>query len=337
MTPHSAGPLAVGAAHRPLPSPVGEEVAAAWQCGSCGGKDSRIGLADPVDYEYGVLPNRSFRFLQCATCGSEWLEPRPTEAELVSFYPDGYHAYGDDHGRFASLLVAMRARLRARLYGSRLPATGGWVFDVGAGDCRHFVELRRFLQFECAGVEINPAMAERARKGGYDVETGTLEGMDLGRHVGRYHIVSMNHVLEHVIDPADVLRRALTLLRPGGTLIGQIPTCSTWEHKVFGRTWAGYHYPRHLQIFSRSGLTRLVESTGFVNVRIKSTPHAQTALSVQNWLISRGARPRLRFGRAPFFSALLVCSLPIEILAACTDRSGVVDFEAERPGDDPAS
>jgi SAM-dependent methyltransferase len=211
------------------------------------------------------------------------------------------------------------------------------VFDVGAGDCRHFVELRRFLQFECAGVEINPAMAERARQGGYDVETGTLERMDISRHTGRYHIVSMNHVLEHVIDPAEVPRRALSLLRPGGTLIGQLPTRSTWERWVFGRTWAGYHYPRHLQILSRSGLARLLESNGFVNVRIKSTPHAQAALSAQNWLISRGVRSRLRFGRAPFFSALMVGSVPIELLAFCTDRSGIVDFEAERPGEAPAT
>ena len=111
---------------------------------------------------------------------------------------------------------------------------------------------------------------------------------------------------------------------------------STWEHRAFRGTWAGYHYPRHLQLFSRAGLTRLLADSGFVDVQLRSTPHAQTALSVQNWIVSRGWRPRLRFGRAPFFGPLLLLSLPIEVGAFLLDRSGVIDFSARRP-DAPAA
>src|SRR6185369_5691375 len=105
-----------------------------------------------------------------------------------------------------------------------------------------------------AGVEINPEMAERARAHGYDVETGTLERMDLTRHTGRYDIVSMNHVLEHVNDPREVVRRTHSLLKPGGWVVGQLPTKSSWEYRAFRGRWAGYHYPRHLQIFTREAL-----------------------------------------------------------------------------------
>lgn len=301
------------------------------RCPVCQADDGRSVWANPADYEYGVVPQRPFRFLACAACGTEWLDPRPTPDELVRFYPPGYHAYNDDHGALATALVALRARLRARQYRALLPPSGGWLFDVGAGDCRHFSELSRLAGFSFAGVEINAAMAERAREQGYDVESGTLEAMDLARHLNRYHIVSMNHVLEHVLDPREVVRRTFAMLAPGGHVIGQLPTRSSWEPRAFGPAWAGYHFPRHLQIFSRPALTRLLEEAGFVDVRLKSTPHVQTALSTQNWLVRRGLRSRLQYGRARYFGLLLLLSLPIEMVAALCNQSGVIDFQARRP------
>jgi len=181
-----------------------------------------------------------------------------------------------------------------------------------------------------AGVELNVEMAARARARGYDVETGTREEIDLGRHLERYHVVSMNHVLEHVVDPGEALRRARAILAPRGRLVGQIPTLTSWEHGAFRGAWAGYHFPRHLQVFSRRGLVRLLESSGFADVTLRSTLHVQTALSVQNWLVGRGLRSRLQFGRASYFGILLLLSLPVELVAFLADRSGVVDFTARR-------
>lgn len=306
-------------------------------CPVCADSSSRVAVPELVDWEYAVKPERRFRFLACTSCGSEWLDPRPTPEELLRFYPASYHAYNEDnHGWLAGLLVRLRARARARQYAAILPAQGGRLFDVGAGDCRHFRELGSRTGCTFSGIELNPEMAARGRALGYDIECGMLEDMDLGRHLGAYDAVSMNHVLEHVVDPEEVVGRARLLLKPGGWLIGQLPTVSSWERSLFGAVWAGYHFPRHLQVFSRRGLARLLERSGFTGVSLRSAPHAQAALSVQNWLLSCGLRSRLEFGRARYFSALLLLSLPFEAAAKALDRSGVIDFEARRPaGDGP--
>ncbi|MBX3023988.1 class I SAM-dependent methyltransferase [bacterium] len=300
-------------------------------CAACGASATTADALPVADYEYGVEPARPFAFARCPECGSERLTPTPTEAELLSFYPPGYHAYNDDHGAVATLLVGIRARLRARAYAALVGGRPGALYDVGAGDCRHFTELLRYHPFTCAGIEINPRMAEQGRARGFDVESGTLERADLTRHLGRYDIVSMNHVLEHVIDPGEVTRRAFQLLRPGGHLVGQLPTNSSWEARAFGPYWAGYHFPRHLHVFSRAGLTRLLQRVGFVDIRIRSTPHIQIPLSLQNALVGRGWNLRLRFGRARLFGPLLLASLPLEVVQASCGRSGVVDFQATRP------
>lgn len=299
-------------------------------CVVCRAGNSAPSLKEPVDYEYAVVPVRRFEYLRCTACDSEWLEPRPSAEELISFYPDTYHAYSDDHGFVAQVLVGIRAVLRGRKYRNLLSGGKGSLFDVGAGDSRHFRELKRYVELECAGVEIQPEMAAKARAAGFDVTTGTLESMDITPHLARYDIVSMNHVIEHVDDPVEVMRRVRDILKPRGWVVGQLPTNTGWESAVFGSAWAGYHYPRHLQVFSRRGLVEMLEGLGYQGVRIHSAPHCQIAISIQNALLAWGWKPRMQFGRSPIYGALLLASLPLEVAIAVLDRSGIIDFTARR-------
>jgi SAM-dependent methyltransferase len=299
-------------------------------CPICGATRTRLFRDDVRDLEYFVQPPRPFRVQKCDACESEFLNPRPTEAELPPFYPSDYHAYNENHGRFARLLVEARARSRARFYGRLIRHHPGRLFDVGTGDCRHFDELRRFLDLECSGIEIQPEVAARGRERGYDVLEGSLETADLGDHLGRYDVVSMNHVLEHVVYPKLMLEQAFDLLQPGGWVIGQLPTVTSWEHGLFGHNWGGYHYPRHLQIPSRSGLAGLLKEVGLTDVTIRSAPHIQTTISLQNSLVRKGWHPKMTNGKTPLYSALMLASLPYESVAWLFDRGGIIDFRGRK-------
>jgi SAM-dependent methyltransferase len=300
------------------------------RCPICGSTTTRLYRTDVADLEYFVVPPRPFIVQKCGSCGSEFLTPRPLESELPPFYPSDYHAYNENHSGVARLLVQFRARSRARFYGRLIGAGPGRIFDVGTGDCRHFDELRRFLDLECAGVEIQPDVAAKGRARGYDVLEGTLETADLTDHAGRYDIVSMNHILEHVIAPHTMLERAFDLLRPGGHVIGQLPTVSSWENRLFGHNWGGYHYPRHLQIPSKAGLVGLLEDVGFSSVSVRSAPHIQTTISLQNTLVRHGWRPQMHNGKTPAYGALLVAALPFETVAWLSDEGGIVNFRAQK-------
>ncbi len=318
-----------------VPGPAREESAAdepvMTRCPICGSENTWTYRTDVVDLEYFVEPLRDFAVEKCAHCDSEFLNPRPTEAELPPSIPSDYHAYNENHGAVARLLVQARARTRARFYGKLIGHRPGRLFDVGTGDCRHFDELRRYLDLECAGIEIQPDIAAQGRDRGYDVLEGTLETADLTAHIGRYDVVSMNHVLEHVVDPRTMVERSFELLRPGGFVIGQLPTVSSWEHGIFGHNWGGYHYPRHLQIPSRSGLADLLAGIGLVDVTIRSAPHIQTTISLQNSLVRRGWHPPMHNGKTPVYSALLVAALPFESVAWAFDEGGIIDFRGQKP------
>ncbi len=322
-------PGAESAVHRAQEA-VGSDGGGTACCPICGSDHTRLYRTDVVDLEYFVVPPRDFAMQKCGDCGSEFLNPRPLESELPPFYPSDYHAYNENHSGLARLLVQYRSRSRARFYGQLMQSRPGSIFDVGTGDCRHFDELRRYLDLECAGIEIQPDVAAKGRSRGYDVLEGTLESADLSGHIGRYDIVSMNHILEHVVSPHTMLERAADLLRPGGHLIGQLPTITSWENRLFGHNWGGYHYPRHLQIPSKSGLTGLLEDVGFSSVRIRSAPHIQTTISLQNTLVRRGWRPPMQNGKTPAYGALLFASLPFETVAWLCDEGGIVNFQAQK-------
>ena len=302
-------------------------------CPACGSGEAETVAAQPEDFEYRVVTDRPYGVLACRSCGSEFLFPRPSDAVLGSFYPPDYHAYNEDHGSLAAALVAMRGRKRAQELGRHgRDGNPTRLFDVGTGDCRHFEDMARYGVFEFAGVEINPGMAAKAQAKGFAVEAGTLEAMDLAPYEERFDVVTMYHVLEHVISPREVLQRAFRLLRPGGTVCGQLPCVDSFDKVLFGRYWAGYHFPRHLQMFSRRGLRRAIDQAGFEQTRIASALHLQAGLSLQNVLVGAlGIKSTMTFGKLPVYPLLLLAAGPICLFEYACGRGGIMNFWAVKP------
>jgi SAM-dependent methyltransferase len=99
------------------------------------------------------------------------------------------------------------------------------VLDIGAGQ-GHFLDLlrRELPGGECAGVEFNEEMAQRARARGHtvylDAAPDVLTAAGAG---GLFDAVCMFQVIEHVDDPLSFIGTALRLLKPGGLLILSVP------------------------------------------------------------------------------------------------------------------
>lgn len=302
------------------------------RCPVCGGADNVALTSQPQDYEYRVATTRQFLIRQCRDCGSRFLWPRPDVAELVAFYPDDYHAYHEDHGWLAGALVARRDAARQQRYLSSTANRPVRLFDVGSGDCRQFEALQASGQFQFGGVEINPGMVAKARAAGYDVYQGTMEELDVGPVEGTYDIVTMYQLVEHVLDPGLLFAKAMRLLRPGGLALGQLPCLDSLEARVFGKYWAGYHFPRHLQQFTPGGLRRCITTAGFEDVTITSALHLQAALSLQNWIVDHfPPKTRLKFGKIPYYTGLLLAVSPFCILEYLLGKGGMMDFAARKP------
>ncbi len=71
----------------------------------------------------------------------------------------------------------------------------------------------------------------------------------------------MNHVIEHVPPPTELLRECRRILK-NGVLVAITPNAASRGHRRYGKDWRGFE-PDHLQIFTVEALITLATGAGF--------------------------------------------------------------------------
>ncbi|HEX4349274.1 MAG TPA: class I SAM-dependent methyltransferase, partial [Verrucomicrobiae bacterium] len=78
-----------------------------------------------------------------------------------------------------------------------------------------------------------------------------------------FDAITMTHVIEHLHDPMDTLRRCWKLLKPGGQITVTTPNLNSRGHQIFGADWLALDPPRHLILFTEASLRMAMENCGF--------------------------------------------------------------------------
>ncbi|MFN8098187.1 MAG: class I SAM-dependent methyltransferase [Dermatophilaceae bacterium] len=76
------------------------------------------------------------------------------------------------------------------------------------------------------------------------------------------------HVLEHVGDPLATLRKAVTMLEPGGRVVALTPAGDSWGPRTYGACWWMLEDPTHVRFFSAESLAQAAASVGLVDIQI---------------------------------------------------------------------
>ncbi len=272
-----------------------------------------------------------FKLFACRACRSEFIAPRPTLEELRAIYPDDYYAYAQELGRVSQALYNWRVGREAKRFLALTRRRPVKLFDVGTGDCRKFAAIAPVGPFRFYGVEMNAAMAARGRAAGYDVVDGTFEDYNPREHLGEMDVVTMNHVVEHVLDPEAALTKAHSLLVEGGVLYGCLPKLDGIGRHVFGRYWGGYHFPRHLHLPPADTMRALLQRAGFRQVEIWDDLNRFLPLSLQNAIVGGLRVPlRRRSGLTRIMPALLLLTAPISFVEWALGYSDCMIFVARK-------
>ena len=97
-------------------------------------------------------------------------------------------------------------------------------------------------------------------------------------------VVVLSNVLEHSLDPKQMLLDVRRLLKPTGVVWISCPNSRSWLRNLFGRYWIHWHVPFHISHFSAGTLNHLLIQAGFTSIRISNTT---PALWVSSSVISR--------------------------------------------------
>jgi 2-polyprenyl-3-methyl-5-hydroxy-6-metoxy-1,4-benzoquinol methylase len=140
------------------------------------------------------------------------------------------------------------------------PEWGKKLLDIGTGN-GEYLRLMKILGWDVEGTETDIKAVEYANTVlGIKVYTGFLSDIKLPSDT--YDVLTLNHVIEHVHDPLELILECKRILKPGGRLVVLTPNSLSWGHKKFGRNWRGLETPRHIQVFSAANFATLASQAG---------------------------------------------------------------------------
>jgi SAM-dependent methyltransferase len=160
-----------------------------------------------------------------------------------------------------------------------LPNHVGRIFEVGcgAGDTLSFLKSSGRCEW-IGGIEIFHEAAELANPKLDLLLEGSIERISLPFDENSLDVILCLDVLEHLIDPWEVVRKLHSILKPGGILICSIPNVRHYRASLpllfLGRwqyTDHGILDKTHLRFFTRESAIELVACSGLVVDKINST------------------------------------------------------------------
>jgi 2-polyprenyl-3-methyl-5-hydroxy-6-metoxy-1,4-benzoquinol methylase len=246
------------------------------------------------DYELQTCGN-CWRFVACEDCGHVWLNPRPALHALPTIYPPTYYAYNYKREINPVAVKGKEFLDRLKFRGIRryLSRPTSSYLDIGCGDGRFLklMEKQGVERQQIYGFELDEKVVQALRAASYQVFCNRVEDCDQIPE-NSLDLVTMFHVIEHVDDPARVVRKVFTWMAPGGVFAVETPNLDSLDARWFKETyWGGYHIPRHWNLFTPTTLARLLTDAGF---EVAATRY-QTGHSF--WMYS--LHHRLRYGRKP--------------------------------------
>ena len=225
------------------------------------GRDAQCSLPCPLCAT--PSPAHVLAYHRCPACTHQFLDFSPPEDHTEQQYGDDYFTGGGDgyadYLAERDLLIA-RGKFYAKKLARRTGGSSGELLDVGSA--AGFV-AKGFQQqgWSVTGVEPGAAMAAHANEQeGVPTVCSSVEGFETEK---RFDVVTLIQVIAHLEDPAAILGRAKSLLKPGGHLLVETWDSGSITARALKKRWHEYNPPSVLHAFTRRSLLRLAEARGF--------------------------------------------------------------------------
>ena len=215
------------------------------------------------------LSRTHYTLTRCGCGALLYLSPAPSTADLTTMYVDQgqFGSEYTDEARVRAILGYMGEALRAlERHAGGAPHRPLRVLEVGAG-----------LSWMCRAAKARNAASVTVAQ---DVSPEAVDACPWVDHyvlgdvadprldaLAPFDIVSMTHVIEHLVNPVGVVARCRKLMAPHALLFVTAPhRPRAWNEAAPDLdVWTAYsynHVPAHVQYFSEASLSRLAEAAG---------------------------------------------------------------------------
>jgi SAM-dependent methyltransferase len=203
-----------------------------------------------------LLDERMIHLYDCRECGFQFFNPK---------LAGGGEFYEQLHAQGPGYYAPDRAENKRNV---RFAIQHGYhnILDVGCGSGFALDEARR-AGLETYGIELSRSAAAVAAERGHTVFPVLLENLD-SVWEGKFALISLNQVLEHVPNPAELVRQCIRFLSPRGAIAIAVPSApgvlrfAPW----LPANWPPHHVSRwrikDFDTLARKSNLRVVETGG---------------------------------------------------------------------------
>ena len=227
-------------------------------------------LGTTIEHKGQVIDSRNgFDILECDTCGFRHVVPLPTTEVLEHVYRHEYYSQekplflkqSNEDARWWELVYSDRYDT----FEEYLPEKRRRVLDVGSGP-GFFLKHGKDRGWCTQGIEPSRQATEHARSLGLDVVEDFLS-KKTAQQFEPFDVIHASDVLEHIPDPASLLRLMHTMLTPGGIVCLSVPNDynpfqqAVREVESYEPWWLAP--PHHLNYFNFYSISKLLNAAGF--------------------------------------------------------------------------
>lgn len=175
-----------------------------------------------------------------------------------------------------------------------VPAQAKKILDIGCGTGNFGYKLKKMNECEVWGIEPNDVVARIAAQK-LDKVINNVFSPDLEELKGNeFDAIIFNDVLEHLVNPYEVLGQCKKFLRQGGYIVASIPNILFFpvffNDIILKQDWVYTNFgtldKTHLRFFTRKSIIRMFEEQGYKIVKLKGiNPETPRRYRILNTLL----------------------------------------------------
>ena len=216
---------------------------------------------DVNDYS---ISKEDFTIVECDSCGFHFTNPIPDLDKLGSYYEsEDYISHsGTKKGIVNSIYHSVRNHtIKQKFKLAKANAQGNFsILDYGCGTG----ELLNYFKkqgWKTLGLE----PSDSARNFGIEthgIEVKNLDALSSLKE-NSFQVISLWHVLEHVVELKNTIQQLKRVLKSNGTLFVAVPNHTSYDAMHYKNEWAAYDVPRHLYHFGPTDIKNLFAQFDF--------------------------------------------------------------------------